>query len=216
MAIVIVAFAISIAVATFIENDFGSTTARAVIYNSWWFTLMLFIGIVNLTGTILINQLYRKEKLSLFIFHLAFLLILTGAAITHYFGFEGFMHIRSGETSKRIVSSNNYFQLRATVNGQSSETEKHVYLSALSRNRHRIRLNVAGKKIMAEILEVIPNAEETITGDPNGKPMIQLVIAGSEGRQSIILSNHESVKIVNQVFSFNDTGKTGGISIVSR
>ena len=72
--IIILIFAISIAVATFIENDFGSQTARAVVYNAGWFNALLFLGIINLAGTIISGKLYRKEKLSVFVFHWLFCL----------------------------------------------------------------------------------------------------------------------------------------------
>lgn len=216
MALLILLFAISIAVATFVENDFGSQTARAVIYNSWWFTAMLFIGIINLTGTIFVNRLYRKEKLSIFIFHLSFLFILTGAAITHFFGFEGFMHIRSGEASSQIVSSNTYFIAKATVNGETATASKQVYFSALSGNYHKLKLRIAGKNIDVECLQIIPNAVETVAEDANGEPMIELVVAGAEGRQTVILSNKQTRQIGGLLFSFNDTTNNAGVSITSR
>ncbi len=34
-------FGVAMAIATFIENDFGTTTAWAVIYDSWWFELVM-------------------------------------------------------------------------------------------------------------------------------------------------------------------------------
>jgi len=217
MAIIILIFAISIAVATFIENDFGSQTARATVYNSWWFSAMLFVGIVNLTGTIFIKKLYRKEKLSIFIFHLAFLFILCGAAITHYLGFEGFMHIRSGESSNEIISNTTYLRATSTVNGQSATDEKQVYFSALSGNYHKLNLNVSGKTIRVECLQIIPNATETMADDPKGEPMIELVVAGADGKQTVILSSGQTKNVGNLAFSFNDTSKSkSGVSITSK
>lgn len=213
MAIVILTFAVSIAVATFIENDFGSSTARAIIYNSWWFTAMLFIGIVNLAGTILIKKLYRKEKLTIFIFHLSFLFILCGAAITHYLGFEGYMHIRTGESSNHIVSSNTYIRVTATTNGQSLTSEKQIYFSALSKNYHKLNLKVADKNVEVECLQIVPNAAQIIANDPDGVPMIELVVAGMEGRQTVILTSKQSKKIGNLTFSLNDSSNTDGINI---
>ena len=112
MAVLIAIFAISIAVATFIERDYGTATARASVYHSWWFQLMLFLGIMNLTGTIFVNKLYKREKLSLFAFHIAFLFVLLGSAITHYFGFNGVMHIREAESSNMILSDDAYFSAK--------------------------------------------------------------------------------------------------------
>ena len=43
MTMLILIFAFSIGYATFIENDFGRTSAKALIYNSWWFELILIL-----------------------------------------------------------------------------------------------------------------------------------------------------------------------------
>ena len=140
MAVILIVFAVSIGVATFIENDFGSETARASVYNSWWFTCMLLIGMVNLSGTIILRKLYQKQKFSIFVLHLAFLFILLGAAITHFFGFEGVMHIRNGEISNQIVSEETYFSATATVNGEAISAGKHVQFSAFSNNYCQLKL----------------------------------------------------------------------------
>ncbi|HEY4785478.1 MAG TPA: cytochrome c biogenesis protein ResB, partial [Bacteroidales bacterium] len=215
MVVLILIFAVSIAVATFIENDFGTSTARATVYNSWWFTAMLFIGIINLTGTIFIKRLYRKEKQSIFLFHLAFLFILTGSAITRYLGFEGYMHIRSGQSSNQIVSSITYLQCTAKDNMQIVEAEKKVYFSELSNNYHRLNLHISGKNLVVECLKIIPNASETLAEDNNGVPMIELVAAGMGGRQTVILESKQTKKIGDMNFSFNDTTNAQGVSIVA-
>ena len=72
-------FFVSIALATFVENELGYTAARAWVYNALWFFVLLLIGVINLIGIIIQRKLYRKEKLSLFAFHCAFVLILSGA-----------------------------------------------------------------------------------------------------------------------------------------
>src|SRR5664280_2862028 len=126
MAVLLAVFAISIAVATFIERDYGTATARAAVYHSIWFQLMLFLGIVNLTGTIFINHLYRREKLTIFTFHLAFIFILMGSAITHYTGFNGVMHIREGESSNNILRDEVYFSAQMRVGHATAEADKPI------------------------------------------------------------------------------------------
>jgi hypothetical protein len=191
MAIIILIFAVSIAVATFIENDFGNQAARAVVYNSQWFELMLFLGIINLTGTILVKRLYRKEKLSIFIFHLSFLFILLGAATTRYFGFEGTMHIRQGETTNEVISSNAFLQANAESGNQSSYSEKNVLFSALSGNHYSLRLKLHDKSVKVECTEFIPHGVPVITDDPKGQPMLEIVTSGNYGRQTDIISNKQ-------------------------
>src|ERR1035437_1123464 len=216
MALIIAIFAISIAIATFIENDFGSQTARTLIYSSWWFELMLSIGIINLVGIILINKLYRKAKLTIFFFHLSFLFILLGAAITHYFGFEGFIHIRQGETSNEMISSNTYLCATAVFNKQTAYAEKSVYVSSLTNNYHKLTLNSAGNHITVECLQIIPNAVKKIADDKNGEPMLELVVAGNNGRETVILADKQPKMIGNTLFSLNDTTNSAGVSILYR
>ena len=68
MGILFVVFAIAMAVATFIENDFGSAAAYSFVYDTRWFELILLLLVVNLTGQIFEHKLYKKSKLTIFIF----------------------------------------------------------------------------------------------------------------------------------------------------
>ncbi|HEY4787401.1 MAG TPA: cytochrome c biogenesis protein ResB [Bacteroidales bacterium] len=215
MAVILIIFAASIATATFIENDFGSQTARAVVYNSWWFNLLLFAGIINLGGTIILRKMYSKGKRSLFLFHLAFLLVLTGAAITHFFGFEGSMHLRAGELSNRMISDDIYLRASATAGSETATIEKQIYFSSLSNNYHKLKLSVAGKRVTIECLEIVPNAEEMVQDDPHGEPILELVLAGNNGRQTLVLASGQTKLISDLPFSFNDTSNRTGISIIS-
>jgi cell division protein FtsW (lipid II flippase) len=82
-------FAISIAYATFIENDYGTDTAQALIYQAWWFELLLIAGVINLTGSVFKYHLVNRKKWAILLFHLAFILIILCAGVTRYFVFEG-------------------------------------------------------------------------------------------------------------------------------
>jgi len=97
-------FAISIAYATFIENDYGTDTAQTLIYQAWWFELLLLVGVINLAGSVFRYKLVNRKKWAILMFHLAFILIIIGAGVTRYFGFEGSMHIREGESTNQVVS----------------------------------------------------------------------------------------------------------------
>ncbi len=46
-AILFIAFSIAMGVATFIENDYGTQTAKALVYNAWWFEAIMAFFIVN-------------------------------------------------------------------------------------------------------------------------------------------------------------------------
>jgi len=214
MGALLLVFGFSIGIATFIENDFGSSTARALVYHSLWFEAMLFLGMINLLGTIVTHKLYRKEKLSIFVFHLAFLFVLIGSAITHFFGYEGVMHIRQGDTSQQLITDQTYFSATAMANNQTAEASKPAYFSALSSNNYKLSLKPGGKPISVECVEYIPNAEQSLIEDPDGKPTLELVIAGAGNRQSVYISEKQPGKIGGLVFSLNDSANRDGVSII--
>ena len=95
--------AVGAAIATFIENDFGTKFARHYVYNAIWYEVLLSLGALNLAIT-----LYRSKMIlhvSKFLFHAAFILILIGSGLTRYFGIDGVMKIREGSSSNLIFSS---------------------------------------------------------------------------------------------------------------
>jgi len=89
MGILFVVFALSMAIATFLENDFGSAAAYSMVYDTRWFELILILLSANMIGMLIIFKLFRKQKLPVALFHLAFILMIAGAGITRYFGWEG-------------------------------------------------------------------------------------------------------------------------------
>ena len=82
MLVLLILFTGSIAVATFVENDFGNDAARKLIYNARWFEFLLFLGMINLITVVFKHRLYKKEKITLLIFHLAFAIIILGTIDT--------------------------------------------------------------------------------------------------------------------------------------
>lgn len=106
MGVLSVILAMVLAFATYVENDYGANASRYFIYNTWWFEFLFLICLVNLLGSIILNKLYLRKKLSVFLFHLAFVFMIIGAGITRYTSVEGMMHIREGETSNEIIIAN--------------------------------------------------------------------------------------------------------------
>jgi len=119
MGVMLLVFAFSMAMATFVENDYGTTVAKALIYNCWWFELVMVILVLNFIGNIGRYQLYKRKKWSLLAFHLAFIVIFIGSAITHYVSFDGQMHIREGASSNEIVSNATFFKVQIGKDDQA-------------------------------------------------------------------------------------------------
>ena len=84
---------VAMAAATFIEKWHGTDFAHSAVYSSWWF-VALWAGLA-VTGTAYIIK-RRTRRLSVIALHLALLLILAGALVTHVSGERGMVHLRCG------------------------------------------------------------------------------------------------------------------------
>ena len=109
--------AIGAACATFIENDFGTSTARVLVYNSLWYEAIFILSIINLIGIIIKFKMWRSK--GKFIFHMAFVIILIGAGVTRYMGYEGIIQIKEGTSENRMISQEPYLQVIITSNGNT-------------------------------------------------------------------------------------------------
>ena len=93
-AILFVLFPTTMGIGTFIESWYSTDTAKIWIYNARWFELIMALLAFNFFGNIFKYRLLRKEKWAVLCIHLSFILIILGATVTRYFGYEGMMPIR--------------------------------------------------------------------------------------------------------------------------
>tara|TARA_B100001057_G_scaffold76868_1_gene71635 strand:+ start:5928 stop:8999 length:3072 start_codon:yes stop_codon:yes gene_type:complete len=212
--ILIIVFAAVIGIATFIENDFGRVSAKALIYSKWWFELILFMLLINLIYNLKRYNLFRKEKLAVLTFHLSFIIILIGSAITRYHSFEGMMHIREGEESNIIVSDDVFLQIRVDDRKLQLDYDKKLFLSAISNNNFKLPLDFLDNEISVEYVDFFPNVRDTFINADDGVKTLHLVVPGDDGMQSEYLKNFEQKKIKNNVFTFNNP-LDGAINITS-
>ena len=135
MAVLFILFSTAMGVATFIENDFGTQTSKALVYNTWWFELIMLFFTINFFGNIFRYRLLRKEKWPVLLFHVSFLFILIGAGITRYIGYEGIMPINEGETTNSFLSETTYLNIVIDDNkDQAPKIHKKMLLSAWGKN----------------------------------------------------------------------------------
>ncbi|NQY25136.1 MAG: cytochrome c biogenesis protein CcsA [Campylobacteraceae bacterium] len=102
--------AIGAGVATFIENDYGTSTARVLVFNHLWYEMVFVLISINLSCIMYKRKMWKVP--ARFLIHSSFLVILLGAGITRYMGYEGIIHIREGETSNLMISQEPYLQVR--------------------------------------------------------------------------------------------------------
>ncbi|MBI9041891.1 cytochrome c biogenesis protein [Lutibacter sp.] len=185
MAVLFLVFAAAMGVATFIENDHGTETAKALVYNAWWFEGIMIFFAINFFGNIFKYKLLRKEKLVVLAFHLAFFLIIVGAGITRYISFEGIMPIKEGAVSNTFLSEKNYISIVVNDgNEQKTPYHKPVLLSSISKNSFNYTTDFKGTDISVKLTNYTPNAEEVFEETENGEEYLLFVESGGGGRHN--------------------------------
>jgi len=174
-------FGVIAGVATFIENDYGTQTARALIYKAKWFEVFLAYFIAILTYQIVKYKTY-KTKFPVFLFHFSFIVIALGALITRYVGYEGIMHIREGETTNLMVSDVKVMEVYAKSKDANASLEKELFFSTMTGNTLSERLKVGDKTVQISLESYLPTAEEEVVTDPNGSTLLEMkVSSGGKG-----------------------------------
>ena len=175
-------FAIIAGGATFIENDYGTQTAQALVYKAKWFEVFLAYFILLIAYNIFKNKTY-KSKPAVALFHFSFLIIALGAVITRYVGYEGMMHIREGQESNMMVSSVKILDFNASDGKEMAGLEKELYFSSMTKNSLDERLSLGDKEINIELMKYLPTAQKDIVADSKGKDILELkVSAGGQGK----------------------------------
>jgi cytochrome c biogenesis protein ResB len=155
MAFLLLAFAFSMAIATFVESSYGTPTAQALIYKTHWFEAILALLALNLVKNLLKYKFFTKERFTLGLFHIAFLVILLGAAITRFISYEGVMHIRENTSSNFITSTESYFY----AGFENQQKEKEVLFSELAPKQFSAKLDVNGNSVKVKAVGFIEDAE---------------------------------------------------------
>lgn len=216
MGVLLIVFAVAIAYATFIENDYDATTARMLIYNARWFEVLMLLMVINFTGMIFTRRLYHKSQLNILVIHLALIIIIAGAAITRYIGFEGQMHIRNGQTTNKFQSMDTYFFAKFIKGSEIRSINKKIMLSPLRKNLFKETFDVYEDLIDVSIIEYYPNAVETLVRDESGKgsPYLNVIVGGADGRHEVFIKEGESEFVHEFGLSFGDTSKSDLLQII--
>ena len=149
MAILFITFAIAMAVGTFVENDYDTDTARIWVYNTWWFEAIMVLFVVNFIGNISRYRLLKKENWAVLVLHLSWVFIIVGAGVTRYFGNEGMISLREGETTNTYLSDRTYITIMVDGNYQGAplrkKKQKEVLFSSHTSNHYKWTSDFKGK-----------------------------------------------------------------------
>lgn len=203
MAVLLLVYAFAMAYATFLENDYGTPTAKALIYEAKWFELIMLLLILNFIGNIGRYRLWKREKWPVLVFHLAFILIFIGGAITRYISFEGTMHIREGETSNEIVTDKNFLKVQIEEKGDVLNYKDIPYLMSPLHKDLEATYDFHGKQVKVVSKEYVQRKKDSLLADPNGAEYLHLVSTGQTGRQNIFIKPGETKSINGTLVTFN-------------
>ena len=202
MAALMLVFAVSIGYATFVENDYGTMSAKADIYNARWFEGLLALLALNLILNIVKFKMARREKLLVLTFHIAFLIILVGAGVTRYMGYEGVMHIREGQSSDVLLSAEPYISFDVTKGEKVYSFKEPLYLSKRSENTFERKLDIEGEMIDVTLQNYMGDARYEAVTDPKGSPILNMMITAGAGGEQVSLKEGDFFEANDMVLDF--------------
>jgi cytochrome c-type biogenesis protein CcsB len=212
MGLMLILFATAMGVATFVENDYGTPVAKALIYDSWWFELVMLILVLNFIGNISRYRLYERKKLPLLVFHLAFIIIFIGGAITRYISFEGSMSIREGESSDEIISDKTFFKIQIGDDNESLAyndlpvtflPEKTPFYLSPFKKKFKEEYDFHGKRVKINLVGFYARAQDSLVQDAGGVPTLHLVVQENGQRVNKYIASGKLQLIQNMLISFN-------------
>ncbi|WP_346856593.1 cytochrome c biogenesis protein CcsA [uncultured Draconibacterium sp.] len=205
MAFLFLALAFSMAIATFVESSYGTSTARALVYNTRWFEALWALFALNLLNNLIKYKFFTRRRFTLGLFHIAFIVMILGAAITRFFSFEGVMHIRENQSANFILSSNDYFY----AGFENQEKVKKVRFSELTPKQFAAKFDVNGQTVKVKAVGYIKEAERKAIASETGEAVIDFVFSapGVQGMQSYSFRKGEALDYPGFTagFEVNDT-----------
>ena len=202
--------AIAIGSATFIEQTYDTDTAKHLVYNAKWFEFLFVLLSLNFLGNISKYNLFSKRKAAGFIFHFAFLIMILGAAITRYTGYTGSMSIREGDSSNIIFTADPYLKVMSSDN---NVFERPMAMTQWGSNDFKgsIQTKDVGE-IKIEFRDFIKNAVDQVNENvEGGKNVIEVVITGSNGRESVFVTDGDVIDLGMFALSYNNAQNPNAI-----
>lgn len=197
-------FAAVIGVATFVENDFGTSAAQKVIFQSWWFELLLLLFGICILVNVFRFRMIQQKKWAVLMLHLAIIIIIIGAGLTRYLGYEGIMHIRENDASDTFLSAETYLAFEVRKDGRTYRFDEPVLFASLGDNNFKASYLIGNDLIAVEVKSFVPNPVQQLLEDANGQPILKIVIGGASGREEYFISPGQTRRIRGQLFNFKE------------
>lgn len=200
----LIVFLVAIGAATFIESIHGIQAAKISIYNAFWFEGLLLYLVLALVSNIFRYKMFTRAKIAMLSFHLSFIVILAGAAVTRYISFEGQMVIREGAGNNFIYTADPYVLINAQdMNSKSSPTLQawKTYLSEFNSNDFEYDTKVGKKNVTLRYIDFKSDRVDSLQVNQKFKESaLELV---TEGKRSNFLAENDVLMVGQTPFYYS-------------
>jgi cytochrome c-type biogenesis protein CcsB len=201
----LIVFLVAIGAATFIESIHGIQAAKISIYNAFWFEGLLLYLVLALVSNIFRYKMFSRAKIAMLSFHLSFIVILAGAAVTRYVSFEGRMVIREGAGNNFIYTADPYVLINAQditqKNGATALQAWKTYLSEFNSNDFEYDTKVGKKNVTLRYIDFKSDCVDSLQVNQKFKAnALELV---TEGKKSNYLSEEDVLMVGTTPFYFS-------------
>ena len=206
-------------IGTFIESYHNTTTAKILIYNAWWFELMMVFFVINFAFNIKRYNLLTFKKWPILLLHLSWILIILGAGVTRYIGYEGVMPIRENTSSDKFLSEETY--LTVLVDGEVNGVpvrrglEDEFLFSEVTNNYFIWNYDFQGQDFTIEFEDFYENAKEDVIEKESGEQYLKIVEASDGTRHEHFLKSGQVTSLHNILFAL-DKQTEGAINITTK
>jgi len=220
-AVLFIVFAVAMATGTILDRNMETSPTpytRALIYNAWWFEAIMVFFVINFVGNIFRFRLHKKEKWATLIMHLSWILILVGAFVTRYVGYEGKMSIEEGQTESQMRSLKTYVTAYVVgdyeIDGvmQRYNFQREVDFSHRLDNDFDETITYDNIPVNFNLQKFIKGAEKDVIPDENGESYLKIVEAGDGAPHNHFLKYGEVSNMHNTLVSLNKE-QDGAINI---
>ncbi len=80
----------------------GAGAANKYIYKNVWFIALQGAMVITAIGVMIKSRLFSRKLYGAVTLHIALIAILVGALVTHIWGYEGYLHLREGQSSEHM------------------------------------------------------------------------------------------------------------------
>lgn len=110
--VLLIALALVLGWATFIESEHGTEAVHFAVYDAWWFAGLMGLLGVNVLCAALIRLPWKRHQTGFVITHAGILVLLAGCIFSAMDGIDAQMYVLEGGTAHVAYSNTRHFQIK--------------------------------------------------------------------------------------------------------